>query len=163
MAMSNENYLTVAEYAAAKHITKQAVYKQLNNKLKEFLVVVDGKKFISKAALEGDEEPTFNRVEQPVEQQLNNQIQPFLESQIEEKDRTIERLLLQIEKLQEQNGRLTELLHNSQVLLAAEKKLYLEQEANREAEQQSADIEHETILHTERKEKRGIWGLFRKK
>lgn len=123
--MSNENYLTVAEYAAAKHITKQAVYKQLNKGLKQFLVVVDGQKFIDKAALGDSVETELNKGEQPFEQPLNNQIQPFLQAQIEEKDRTIERLLRQIESLSQQNERLTDLLHNSQVLLAAEKQQQL--------------------------------------
>lgn len=150
--MSNENYITVAEYAAAKHITKQAVYKQLNKRLKKFLVVVDGQKFIDKAALGDSAESDLNEVEQPIEQPLNNQIQPFLQAQIEEKDKTINSLLRQIESLTQQNERLTDLLHNSQVLLAAEK------------QQQMITAQAESEEQTEEpQEKRSIFSLFRKK
>lgn len=143
--MKNENYITVSQYAAAKGITKQAVYKRLNNSLKQFLIVVDGKKYIDRAALGEEEKQKLNEVEQPLEQPFNNHFQPLLESQIAEKDKVIESLLRQIENLQEQNSKLTDLLRNEQVLLAAEKKLYLEQET------------------ATTKEKKGIFGIFRKK
>lgn len=143
--MKNESYITVSEYAALKGISKQAVYKQLNNKLQPFLIVVDGRKYIDRAALTEVENQKLNEVEQPLNQPLNNQSQPFLESQIAEKDKVIESLLRQIENLQEQNSKLTDLLRNEQVLLAAEKKLYLEQET------------------ATTKEKKGIFGIFRKK
>ena len=160
--MSDLNYLTVAEYAAAKHITKQAVYKQLNTKLKAFLVVVDGQKYIDKAALgiptDADKstiEPDLNEVEQPlneVEQPLNNHFQLFLQAQIEEKDKTIESLLRQIESLTQQNERLTDLLHNSQVLLAAEK------------QQQMLIVQANNKEETEEThEKKSIFSIFRKK
>lgn len=154
--MSNEKYLTVAEYAAAKHITKQAVYKQLNKGLKQFLVVVDGQKFIDKAALGDSVETELNKGEQPFEQPLNNQIQPFLQAQIEEKDRTINSLLRQIESLTQQNERLTDLLHNSQVLLAAEKQQQMIT-AQAESEEQTEEQTEEP------QEKRSIFSLFRKK
>lgn len=143
--MKNENHITVSEYAAIKGISKQAVYKRLNNSLKQFLIVVDGKKYIDRAALSEEENQKLNEVEQPFEQPFNNHFQPLLESQIAEKDKVIESLLRQIENLQEQNSKLTDLLRNEQVLLAAEKKLYLEQET------------------ATTKEKKGIFGIFRKK
>ena len=147
--MNNNEYLSVSQYAELKGISKQAVYKQLNNKLKPFLIVVDGKKYIDRAVLTEDDNPQLNNrqpiVEQQVEQPTTNQIQLLLEQQLAEKDTTIQSLLRQIENLQEQNSKLTDLLHNSQVLLAVEKKVYLEQE-------------NETT-----KEKKGIFGIFRKK
>lgn len=147
--MNNNEYLSVSQYAELKGISKQAVYKQLNNKLKPFLIVVDGKKYIDKAVLTEGDNPQLNNqqptVEQQVEQPATNQIQLLLEQQLAEKDTTIQSLLRQIENLQEQNSKLTDLLHNSQVLLAVEKKVYLEQE-------------NETT-----KEKKGIFGIFRRK
>lgn len=125
---------SVAEYAAAKGISKQAVYKQLNNKLQPFVVVVDGQKYINAAAF-GDNPP---KVEQPIEQHSTESEQPieqpptFLQQQITEKDKQIESLLRQIESLQQQNSNLTELLRNSQVLLAAEKKILIEQGTSQE-------------------------------
>jgi hypothetical protein len=156
--MSADNLLTVAEYADAKRITKQAVYKQLNNRLKEFLVVVDGKKYIDKAALGDSEKTDSTEVKQDsteVEQPLNNQIQPWLQAQIEEKDKTIESLLRQVETLTQQNATLTDLLHNSQVLLAAEK-----QEKQQQLLMSNTESEEQPIETTE---KRGIFSLFKRK
>ena len=124
--MNTDKLITISQYAAAKGISKQAVYKQLNAKLKEYLVEVDGKKYLKISVLSAAEADRLNEVEQPFNQPSTNSIQPILEAQLAEKDKTIESLLKQIEKLQEQNSKLTDLLQNSQVLLAAEKKLYLE-------------------------------------
>ena len=122
-----ENYISVSQYAEIKGISKQAVYKQLNGKLKEFLIVVDKQKFIDLKALNEVEKEKLNNIEQPVEQQLNNSFQLFFEKQIEEKDKQIESLLKHIDTLQEQNTTLTELLKNSQLLLAVEKKVLLDE------------------------------------
>lgn len=132
-----KEYISVSQYAEAKGISKQAVYKQLNNKLKPFLKVVDGKKCLDISVLTEVEQPKVNQVEQPfnqVEQPLNNQIESLFAKQIEEKDKTIQSLLRQVENLQEQNGRLTELLHNSQYLLAAEQKKFIEPPQPQETE-----------------------------
>lgn len=147
--MSDTVYISVAEYAEKTGLSKQAVYKQLNKKLKPFVVVIDGKKKISAAALDLGGFEAFNEVEQPVEPKVETVEQPvetsgFLISQIAEKDRTIESLLRQIEQLQEQNSKLTDLLQNSQVLLAAEKKhLFIEEKTE--------------------KKKKGFFGIFKKK
>lgn len=125
--MEKEKYISVSQYAQIKGISKQAVYKQLNNKLKPFLIVVDSKKCLKIEVLNEVEQQKLNQVEQPIEQPFNNSIQPFFEKQLEEKDKVIESLLRQIENLNEQNGKLTELLNNSQYLLAAEQQKYIEQ------------------------------------
>ena len=44
--MNKKEYLTISEFAEIKEITPQAVYKQLNNKWKEFVIVVDKQKYI---------------------------------------------------------------------------------------------------------------------
>ena len=155
-------YITVAQYAEIKGISKQAVYKRLNNLLQPFLIVVESRKYIDIAALTAEEQGRLFGVEQPFEQPENNQNQPtaeFWQRQIEEKDSTIASLLRQIDILQEQNSRLTdtiqeqnsrltELLANSQLLLAAEKK------------EKTLLLEEET---TTTKRKKGIFGIFRKK
>lgn len=130
--MSENKYITVSEYAAANGISKQAVYKQLKRNLKPFLIVIDGKKYIDIAALTEESTPIQpnSTTEQPhstAKQPENNQFQLLLEEQLKEKDKTIERLLNQIESQQTQIGQLTELLRNSQVLLAVEKKMSLEE------------------------------------
>ena len=156
--MSEKTYISVSEYAKIKGVSPQAVYKQLNNKLKEFVILVEGKKRLKIEVLNEVEQQKLNEVEQPIqqpfEQQFNNFYQPFFEKQIEEKDKTIESLLKQIDSLQEQNSRLTELLYNEQCLVAAaqqEKKLYIEQETTGTTEQE------------EPKEKKGFFSWLKRK
>ena len=129
-----KEYLTIAEYAEIRGISKQAVYKQLNNKLKPFLIVVESRKYIHINALTAEEQARLFGVEQPFEQPLNNPFQPLFEKELEEKNKTIESLLRQIENLQEQNSKLTELLSNSQYLLAAEQKKFIEPPQPQETE-----------------------------
>lgn len=143
--MGTIDKISISEYAKIKGISKQAVYKRLNNKLKDFVKVEDGKKYISVEALTAEEVERLTEVEQQVEQEFNNQRQPFWEKQIEEKDRVIQGLMQQIENLQEQNKSLTDLLKSNQILFAADKKFLLEQET------------------TTSREKKGIFGLFKKR
>ena len=153
----NKDYITVSQYAEIKGISKQAVYKQLNNHLKNSLIMIDNRKCLKIGVLTEVERQGLNQVEQPlnqVEQPLNNPFQPLFEKELEEKNKTIESLLRQIENLQEQNGRLTELLSNSQYLLAAEQKKALEpiqppQGVNQETE--------------EPKEKKGFFARLKRK
>lgn len=173
--MKDKNYISVSEYAALKGISKQAVYKQLNNKLKNFLIEVDGKKFLDLSVLTEEERKKVEAVEQPqnqqfdnqfqpVEQPKENQIQPLLESQLAEKDKTIESLLRQIENLQLQNSKLTdmngqlaELLKNSQVLLAAEKQQQLiEQKQATETAPENGE-QTETAPPKEKKKREPWW------
>lgn len=149
--MKKENLLTVSEYAAAVGISPQAVYKKLNNKLKPFLIVVDGKKYIDGAALEDGDNQRFKEVKQPFNQQFNNQNQPLLERQIEEKDKTIQSLLRQVESLQEQNGKLTELLSQSQQLI------------NQSQYLQAADKKLLVDGDNQQNEKKGFFGIFKRK
>lgn len=139
--MEEKKYISISEYATIKGISKQAVYKQLNNKLKKFVVMVENKKMLDIAVLTAEE---LNQVEQPLNQPLNQVEQPIdnhllllLEKQIEEKDNTIKSLLVQIESLQEQNGKLTDLLNNSQILLGMEKKQQLLEQDNQKPTRKS--------------------------
>lgn len=163
--MENEKqYITVAEYAEIKGISKQAVYKQLNNKLKDYVEIVESKKRLKISILEENIQPHSTKVEQPIQPistEVEQPIQPFLEAQIKEKDKTIDSLLRQIEALQEQNTRLTELLHNSQVLLAVEKQALIQEQASTHTE----EPEHRTETQsqdkpTEQKKHGFIYRLF---
>lgn len=154
--MNEKEYITISEYAEIKGISKQAVYKQLNNKLKPFLIMVESKKCLKIEVLNEVEKQSLNQVKQPGEQPFNNQIQPVLMAELEEKNKTIESLLRQVESLTEQNSKLTELLHNSQYLLAAEQKhkLSIEQET-------TATAPAETEQPTEKK--KGLFSFFKRK
>ena len=149
--MENEKaYITIAEYAEHMNVSKQTVYNRLKKDLKEFLIVIDGKKCLKSEVFKLSKSSSNPKIETDF-QDFQPKIETILKAQIEDKDRLIERLLEQADTLQAQNaslteqiGKLTELLNNSQVLLAVEKNRYIEQE-------------------TQKKEKKGIFRLFRKK
>lgn len=155
--MENEKqYITVAEYAEIKGISKQAVYKQLNNKLKDYVEIVENKKCLKISVLEGSIQPHSTKVEQPIQPvstEVEQPIQPVWEAQLKEKDKTIDSLLRQIEALQKQNDRLTDLLQNSQMLLAVEKQqLISAQEAKTE----------DTAEPIQQKPKKKLFDIFRR-
>ena len=149
--MENEKaYITIAEYAEHMNVSKQTVYNRLKKDLKEFLIVIDGKKCLKSEVFKLSKSSSNPKIETDF-QDFQPKIETILKAQIEDKDRLIERLLEQADTLQAQNaslteqiGKLTELLNNSQVLLAVQKNRYIEQE-------------------TQKKEKKGILRLFRKK
>ena len=129
--IEEKQLLSVSEYAEIKGISKQAVYKQLNNKLKNFVVEVENQKYIDRAVLSEEENtqnlPKFNNQKLKVEQQFNNQIQPLLEQQIAEKDKQIENLFKQIAEKDKQIETLQELLSQSQKLQAMDRQILLEE------------------------------------
>lgn len=151
-----KEYLTVAEYAEIKGISKQAVYKQLNNKLNNYVETVEGKKCLKISILEENIQPHSTKVEQPIQPvstEVEQPIQPVWEAQLKEKDKTIDSLLRQIEALQKQNDRLTDLLQNSQMLLAVEKQqLISAQEAKTE----------DTAEPIQQKPKKKLFDIFRR-
>ena len=127
-----KEFYTVAEFAELCGVSKQAVYKRLNNSLKEFTRVENGQKVIAAAAF-----PLFKgqEVKQPNNQQVDDVEQqgliPFFQKQIEEKDRLIESLhndlsiankriadmSMELAELMKQSQELT---RNTQVLLLKE-------------------------------------------
>ena len=111
----NKDFLTIKEFAEAVGVSQQAIYKQLNNKLKPYLKVVDNKKMLDKSALE-----LFETKEDTtkVEQQLINMLQTELNKKNE-----------QIEKLQQA-------LDQAQKLHAMEKQRVLELECKVEEQKQ---------------------------
>lgn len=147
--MHNNELISISDYAALKGISKQAVYKQLNNRLKPFLIEVDNRKYISVKALSQEEQTKLKGVEQPsqpFQPQVEQPSQPsptFFEQQIAEKDKQIESLLRQIETLQGQNTQLTNLLQNSQVLLAQQNQLLLGATTEESAAQDTQEPQEE--------------------
>lgn len=134
-----KKYITVAEYAEMFGISTQAVYKRMKKQLQPFVVVVGKVKHIDISALQFEELPPqpateqpCNQPNQPTNQPRNQPLQPLLEQELAEKNKQIESLLRQIDVLTQQNSNLTELLRNSQVLLAAEKKILIEQPQSQE-------------------------------
>ena len=157
--MTDQEKITIADYAKIKGISKQAVYQKLKKSLKDFLIVEQGQKYISiKALSEKDlkkveqvEQDNFNKVEQGFSTpKIDTAEIDFLRHQIEEKDKQIEMLMEQAKSLSEQNLRLSELLKNDQFLLATE-------QANRNTNFVEENKE------TKQNKKGGFFSLFRKK
>jgi uncharacterized coiled-coil protein SlyX len=140
-----QTLLTVAEFVAREGISKQAVYKRLNNRFNRFVVKVDGRLMIDAAAYdkakqEQAETRSNSTVEQPFQpfqpvQPLNNStVENELRRRIAEQEETIIALRKELEEaradvrrkdeqLEAQAARLLtitekqqELLYNSQVL-----------------------------------------------
>lgn len=113
----NNDYLSIKEFSAAVGISQQAVYKQLNNKLKPYLKIVDNKKMLDKSALE-----LFNKQQEnnQVEQQLIN----ILQTELNKKNEQIEKLQQALDQAQK--------LH----IIDKQRILELEQKTEEELEEQ---------------------------
>lgn len=134
----NNEYITIAEYARLKGITKQAAYKQADGKIKDYVRIIKGQKYIDIHSLEGLDKTTFEveKVEQ-VEQKscstVNQLIQcdnnsvsiPEVKKNIDtEKDELIEFLKGQLLEKDKVIASLQE-TNNRQGLLLEEKDKYI--------------------------------------
>lgn len=103
-------YISIKDYAERKGVTKQAVYKQLNNKLSNYVEMVDGKKMLKIEVLELEE---ANKAEQ---QNVN-----YLETEIERLKAEVERLQAEnkehVDFIKEQSKKLADLTEQSHILL----------------------------------------------
>ena len=127
----DEQYLTILEFAKRVGVSKQAIYQQLNKKLKPYLIVVDGAKKLDIKALDevyGQSSVKDNSKED--EQELNKLLIDSLNRQLKEKDRQISELhrLLATSQMQ-----LTESQHRVQQL---EDKQALNQEVEQSKDQE---------------------------
>lgn len=95
----DKEYLSIKEFAAAVGVSQQAIYKQLNNKLKPYLKVVGNRKVLEKSALE-----LFKKEEKTttVEQQLINMLQTELNKKNEQIE-VLQQLLCQEQQLNAMN------------------------------------------------------------
>lgn len=83
--MNGEKYVSIKEIAKMAGVSPQAIYKQLNNKLKTYVKMVDGKKMLNISALDVIEKKSKST---NVEQQLIN----ILQTELNKKNEQIERL-----------------------------------------------------------------------
>lgn len=111
----DKEYLSIKEFAEAAGVSQQAIYKQLNNKLKPYLIVVEKRKMLEKSALS-----LFSKAEnsKEVEQQLINMLQT------------------ELNRKNEQIAELQKLLDQAQKLHAMDKQRILELEDKAAEEQQ---------------------------
>lgn len=105
-----KEYISIKEFAELAGVSQQAIYKQLNNKLKTYLKVVDGKKSLEKSALE-----LFKKQENSstVEQQLINMLQTELNQKNEQ--------IAQLQKLLDQEQQLHAMARQELKLLEEKK------------------------------------------
>lgn len=129
-----KEYISIKEFAELAGVSQQAIYKQLNNKLKTYLKIVDGKKTLEKSALE-----LFRKQENSstVEQQLINMLQT------------------ELNKKNEQIATLQKLLDQEQQLHAMAR-----QELKLLEEKQEPEVE---VPEQTKPEKKSWWGFIRNK
>lgn len=127
--MENE-YLSIKDFAAAAGVSQQAIYKQLNNKLKTYLKIVDNRKMLNKSALS-----LFKQRDNSTD--IQKQLINMLQSELNEKNQQLNEKDKQIAELQK-------LLSQSQQLNAMDKQKILELEDHLEVARKAQDqtVEH---------------------
>lgn len=162
--MSKNELLSINEFAEAAGVSKQAIYKRLNNQLKPFVQLVDGKKMLSNKALS---EVYGIEVEQKVNHELNNQSQPIqpletvilmLQKELDRKNEQIEAKDRQIAELQAALRREQDLHTSAQRLHDQAQQLHLGSIAQLEA----ARSEEDSPVTVAEPEKKGWFGRWKK-
>ena len=150
-------YITVSEYAKIKGVSVQSVYKQLNNRLKPFLIMVENKKCLKSTVLEELKNDNSTKVEQ----QFNNFSTEVLnQSLIETLQKNIEILQNQLEVKDEQIKQLNERLE--QALQTVSQSHYIAASAITEGNAADTEETPQTVI-TEEKKKGIFERLFKRK
>ena len=172
--MNTEDLITIKEYAAAKNISRQAVYKQLSTKLSEFTVKVDGKTYLKRAALDkGVSTSSDNQVDKN-DNRADNQVdnsKPSVESEaflmllemmkqeIAKKDDEIKDLR---DKLDHAYSRIGELAEQAHYITAADKTAQI-MEKQEESEREKTELQSVNQELKETPKKRNFFNFFKKK
>lgn len=90
--LDQSEYIGIAEFAKRVKVSKQAIYQQLDKKLKPYLIVIDGKKKLNTKAISEVYDEQSEEVDKEVVQEENNQLIEILTQQLMEKDRQISEL-----------------------------------------------------------------------
>lgn len=104
-----KEYISIKDFAVAAGVSQQAIYKQLNNKLKNYVREVEGKKKIDKSALDlfkkhdSAKETNSTRVEQQLIEMLKTELNEKSE-QLKAKDKQISELLQALDQAQKLNA-----------------------------------------------------------
>ena len=144
--MENKKYLKISEFAKMANVSRQTIYNDLSSKLTDFVKIIDNVKYLDSEGLAVYGVKDLTPFDSQFTVKFDNDLTAFLQSQIEEKDKQIERLYSMLDKereqskekdktiqennehIREQEKRLADLLeqsqqlnHNNQVLLLKEK------------------------------------------
>lgn len=126
----DKELLTIKEFAEVAGVSPQAVYKQLNNKLKPYLTIVDGKKMLNTTAIELFKKPDIKpTVDSTNIQQLIN----MLQTELNAKNQQIEALQSALDQAQKLNA-----MDKQQVLLLEDRK----QKQDEDLEAKDREIEN---------------------
>lgn len=110
--MKNNEYLSVKQFSERAGVSSQAVYKQLNNKLKKFKKVENGKTYVNIRGLSCFVATNSTNVVQPVEQMIE-----VLKEQLKAKDEQIRALNEQLKAKDETLKNAMRITENTQILL----------------------------------------------
>lgn len=144
----NDQYISVKEFSERAGISVQAVYKQLNKRLKPYLTMVDGIRMLD---IKGLEEVYGKSVEHKVEQKVDEKLLNQLIAQLEEKDRQINELHRLLANTQMQ---LTESMHTVQMLEDRQNTEQTEEQTVEHDRTENKDIKPDS---TENNEKKSWW------
>ena len=94
--MKNEDLLTVGQVSELANVSKQSIYKRLDNTLSNYVVLVDNQKMLKREVLEEiykiDVEQCNKPKQSTIEQQLSTQKIEMLERMLADKQAEIDRL-----------------------------------------------------------------------
>jgi TolA-binding protein len=151
-------YITVAEYAKIKGVSSQAVYKQLNKRLKPFFIMVENQKCLLSTVLDEVETENSTAVEQPFN---NHSTEDLNQSLIETMQKTIEVLQSQLSVKDEQIKQLNERLE--QALQTVSQSHYIAASAITEGNAAETEETPQTIITTEETKKSLFAKIFKRK
>lgn len=157
MTEKTADLITVAEYAKAKGVSVQSVYKQLNNRLKPYLKEVDGKKYLLSTVLTEIQPNNSTAVKQPFN---NHSTEVLNQSLIEMLQKNNEVLQRQLEIKDEQIKQLNERLE--QALQTVSQSHFIAASAITEGNAADTEETPQTVI-TEEKKKGIFERLFKRK
>lgn len=151
-------YITVAEYAKIKGVSSQAVYKQLNKRLKPFFIMVENQKCLLSTVLDEDETKNSTAVQQPFN---NHSTEVLNQSLIEMLQKNNEVLQRQLEIKDEQIKQLNERLE--QALQTVSQSHYIAASAITEGNNADTEETPQTVTVTEQKKQSLFAKIFKRK
>lgn len=140
-----DEWISVKEFAERAGVSVQAVYKQLNKRLKPYLIVMNGTKMLNIKALEEVYGKTEN---EPIKPKVDERLLNQLIAQLEEKDRQINELHRLLANTQMQ---LSESLHTVQMLEDKQKAEQQEEQKEQEIDPDRTEDEEIKPFSTEKK------------
>ena len=100
--MENKKYLKISEFAKMANVSRQTIYNDLSSKLTDFVKIIDNVKYLDSEGLAVYGIKDLTPFDSQFTVKFDNDLTAFLQSQIEEKDKQIERLYKLLDKEKEE-------------------------------------------------------------